>query len=162
MGRPEFSQPGTKGSGESVAVQDRPNIKTIEVNNSETLTSGSSENTRVYAPENAVYRVIAMGYKAPAPPNASSGSHYMYLVSGETALITRGVQNSTDTLQYTRNYWKQSSTADPTTEIAQSNAVQASVADANNGLRFTYSNQSDVDQTETRTIKLVIEERRFG
>lgn len=161
-GRPELSTPGTRSSGDNVAVQDKPNIKTIEIDNTDTLPSGANENTYIYAPEGAVYRVVAMSYDVDEPANSSSGTHFMYLTSGESVLVTRGEASYNLRLRFSRHFWKNADNqVDPTNEAAQASAVQSCVADSEAGLRFSYYNQTDVDQTNSRSIRLVVEERRF-
>jgi len=159
MGRPPWSQAGTQGGGQTIAVNDRPELDQVEVRQTSTLGSDSTATTEIYAPEGSVYRILAMRILAPAPSGAGSGDHYIKLNTlGEVGVLFGSIGYDTD-LWFTNSQWQNTMDEDYPNGAGETlEALQSLTATDDSPVSIVYRNRTDVDQTQTREVDLVVEE----
>lgn len=159
MGRPQFAQSGTQGSGQTVAVNNRPEIESITQNQSGDLAAGGGEITEIYAPTGAVYQVTNAFLRGKAIGSATSGRHEIIVKSaGSNVMVGGSVYNSV--VEWDQGYW---STADerqyPPNEVVALQLMHNLRATENRPLGIVYKNNTDATQTQERSVSFdVIEE----
>lgn len=160
-GRPDFSQPGSQGSGQKVSVTERPELKLLDYYTTTSLASGSSERWEVYAPTGSVYRVLTAFIFAhdPAGSGATTGSHSAQIRSMDSLGVLYGQSNYNTNLKYDRLTWQTADLADqPKTEAGAAEAERSLRATENNPFVVKYTNDSDVATTEQRDFRIIAEE----
>lgn len=151
MGRPQFAQSGTRGAHESIAVNNRPQLERFIVTHDTTLPSGDTETVEVYAPSGSNYELVMLDLYVNAVTNASSGSHAMEFGYGGNALASRGASNYNKSVNWKYSGWQTADMLqDPSDEGAQALAVQQMRASESVGMQFTYENNADTAQENTR------------
>lgn len=161
MGRPDFSAPGTQGSGQVVAVSDRPEIKSLNASNGGTVASGNTEVTEIYAPTGSTYTVRSLELVVTADIDATTGSHRWDIRPMGHIGTLLGKSNYNTSLVFVRNHWETADLKDqpPTGETVA--AVQALKATENSPLQIRYDNDTDVAQENDRKIKAIVEEASY-
>jgi hypothetical protein len=140
-----------------LSVQQAESITTINASQSSTVNSGSSERTVVTAPSGTILRVLALRFFARAPSGASSGDHSLN-IQGPATNVSYLVAQSDFSNEIVLNQTVIKSanlSATPTTEEAQSSTIRSLQSDDSQGIVLEYSNDTDVDQTESRDITIV-------
>jgi len=158
-GRPEFSQPGTQGGGQTVATQNRPNIITLDETQTDTVSVGGSEVVEVYAPTGSVYNVKAIAMRCQPPDGAADGDHRMYISTSGGQRVLWGNSKFDNQIRYQYSVWLDANKSQyPNTEAAQALAEKGLKATEIKPIQFNYSNNTDVDQTNERVYNLLIEQ----
>lgn len=161
-GRPEFSQPGTRGGGQTVATQDRPNVKVVDLSQTTTVAAGSTENLETFAPSESLYRIVGAKIIAPPPTGAASGFHIFKILTGGGIALLAGRSGYQTDIRFHRSYWRTANeVSEPPNEAAQQEAISSLKATESQPVEIEYQNQTDVDQTDNRTIKLLVEEATY-
>lgn len=163
-GRPEFSQPGTQGGGQTVAVNDRPKLTTVKKTNTDEVPAGQSESTDVYAPSGAVYNVVGMSFRAKEPSlsGATTGTHQINIYSMNQVIMLVGKSDYQTEVYYNYGAFQNANQSQsPSDATAQAMAPGQLMADENGPITFTYINSTDVATTETREYTLVLEQRDY-
>lgn len=161
-GRPDFSQPGTKGASETVAVQERPEIKDITAHGSGDIASGDTEVQEVYAPTGKVYDLVAWDFHVDGIGSATSGNHLCILRTVGDIAQLRGNSNYDTRVRWFAGYWKTANVdKEPPDHATAKTTVQAVQATENAPIKVEYRNQTDATQTDTRNIYLVVEETGY-
>ncbi len=160
-GRPDFTTPGTQGSGQTVAVQNRPEIATVDLTDDSTATPGEYVKSEVYAPTGSIYRLRGMYLRAEPIGSGSTGTHRFYLTNtnGTRTLEGKSQYNSRIIFQYYN--WKIVDTQQPDTDAALVGALKSMTATENSPITVVYNNDSDADQVDARDIKLLFEEESY-
>lgn len=167
MGRPQFTKGIGGGNGETFPQEPDGEIQTSQtVDRSESvefivadqdtnLAAGESETILVKPPHGYVYDLIAWRFSTNTPENSTEGTHEIELRS-ETATVRvmKGVSSHDNHLVYRNGGWSFTSSESPSTEAATIQMLRGLRADANNGFSFVYRNDTDVEQTNGRSIRL--------
>lgn len=157
-GRPDFSQPGTVGSGQTVAVTERPEIVTVDASQTGSVSAGVTETTEVYAPIGAVYRVVGAKMRVPSDATATTGDHRIFLASGGVESV-EGVSAYSSEVFWNHYEWQ---TADirarPSNETSKLTALQSLKATENTPMKVKYHNNTDAAQDNDRSYTFVVEE----
>ncbi|ADE02824.1 hypothetical protein [Haloferax volcanii] len=157
-GRAPWGQSGTKGSGETLAVNNRPTIVTKSFGQTATVAAGSKQTTNIYAPEGKVWKVIGMELEAPNPGGDGSGDHFFYVWSAGHVRMMNGGGPDDDAVYWRNSTWSVNSAA-PQDTAASLNALTNLKATESKSIRITYNgNNLTADQTGHREIKFVFEE----
>lgn len=150
-GRPEFSQPGTEGGGQTVAVQQRPEIGFQELSQSSTLASGTDELVEVYAPEGMVYNLRFLQFRVGenTGAGATSGNH-LITPREDTLAFLRGKSSHDQSLEFSRNQWTSANSEKQPTGAAAVQAIQVARATATEPIVLRYKNGTDAEQPNSR------------
>lgn len=159
MGRPQFAQVGTKGGGDVIAVNQRPNVKKINETQTDTVAAGNSEKVEIYAPTGSAYNLLLLDLYVGPDGDWTNGDHRLELNYGASYSVVRGISSYTDPVSWRYNKW-QSATDEqnPNTENAQALAVEKLRATENQALQAIYTNNGDATQENNRSLRFVVEE----
>lgn len=161
-GRPDFSTPGSQGSGQKIAVSQRPEINAVDNSQSGSVASGTTESVEFYAPAGAIWNFRAADLRVSAPSGTSSGNHYMEVSSIGGTLLLRGISTRTSDINFAGTAFKTAdSDQSPGTQDAQTLALHSATATENSPVTYTYYNGTDVAQNNGRTYKAVVEEESY-
>lgn len=161
-GRPDFSQPGSQGSGQTVAVSNRPEIHQFNLNQTADVASGGSQQTDLFAPSGSIYKVRGHFFRADPPSTAASGGHEVFLGATNSVGMLKGLSNYNTKLHWVCSRWKSADTEQaPSGEAAAIEALRSVRATENESLYYNYRNNTDVTQTNNRTISIIVEEERY-
>lgn len=159
MGRPQFAQQGTRGSGDTVAVSDRPEVSKVNATNTSSLASGSNEQTEIYAPSGSVYFPLAIWIRCNADADATSGDHFFIFRTLGNVKVGKGRADYTGDLNYQHQEWLQANQNQlPTNGPAQSNIPDRMAATENSPMTIGYYNRLDVAQENKRSRELTVKE----
>ena len=156
-GRADFSQPGTAGSGQTVAVNSRPEISTEISDQDATIPAGESETIEFYPPTGSTYKVIDMFFQAPAI-SGTSGVHRVRVASVGILYSIIGESNYGDKLRINQSRWDATAKQQPSNEAALSSQIQSLRGTENSPISINYKNETDADQTSKRLYRLAVEE----
>jgi len=130
-------------------------FSTIE--NTSTLVAGATETVEVSPPSGVVYQLLQARLQVSAPPGATTGSHKMVILSID------GSSNHIDLVStYNVGILFRSSHVDtatkyyPSDDAALLHALTLVYGTNSRPIVVQYKNHTDADQTNTRTIKLVM------
>lgn len=158
-GRPDFSQPGSQGSGQTVAVQNRPELKSLDLTQTGSVSASTNEVVEVYAPTSSLYKVQGVRLKVNADATATSGTHSFTGVNHGSIDVWTGSSTFDTKISYTASHWwDANNTQYPDTDAATLQAVQSMKATENTPIRIRYYNGTDAAQDNQRIIKLVVAE----
>lgn len=159
-GRPPWSQPGTEGGGQTVAVQNRPNVVTKKVDKTGTVSSGGgTELVEIFAPTGSVYELTALWVQADEVSNATSGKHGLTVSMPQSVQVLRGKSTYSDVVRFNKFYWeKASDLIEPDTGAGQARAAQSVIATEDKPMQILYSNDTDADSNGTRTHRMAFRE----
>lgn len=159
MGRPQFSQSGTNGGGQTVATQSRPEIVSVNIEETSNVASGSDEITEVYAPTSAIYNVQNVQVYIDPDADATTGDHELQFKPLGDFTVTKGKSNYNTRIWYVGSAWESADIdQQPTANEAQLPAVQSLQATENSPITLRYINNTDVAQENNRLIDLIVEE----
>jgi hypothetical protein len=161
MGSPQFSQRGTRGSGDKVAVSERPELKAITVNQSTTLASGEAETVEMYAPTGSTYEVAGMYLYCTPPGDETSGSHNFQVSTLGAFNVTKATSGTGTDLLFDEGHWKRYTDRFPSDETAAIESVHSLIATENSPIKFVYDNNFDVSQSNTRKFRIVVKENSY-
>lgn len=159
MGRPQFAQQGTRGSGDTVAVSDRPEITNVDASTSSSIASGNSEQTEIYAPTGSLYFPMAMWIRCDADADATTGNHQFIVRTSGNVKVGKGRSTYNTAINYQHQHWH---TADhtqyPNDEAAQAMIPERMAATENEPITIGYYNNTDVAQENNRRRQLTMKE----
>lgn len=156
-GIPQFASPGTRGSGETVAVSQRPEIQVIDQNLTSTVTSGGNEVVEIFAPEGSIYKPISL-YVDVDGIDGASGDHFVFIKTYKGVSISFAKASATDGIQFNNSEWRSAAAREPSDTAATLQAIQSARASSEQPIEINYDNATDSDQTAPRTVRLVVEE----
>lgn len=161
MGRPQFSQAGTAGGGQHIAVNNRPEMVAITSENTASIAAGTNESVEIYAPTGSVYRAQAMQITVPSP-GGSSGSHSAIVYPMGHINVTAGGSGPASDLKFANMEWAiANDRQDPSDGASQSMIAQNLTATENAPLEILYKNNTDVSQDNSRDYYFVMEEQSY-
>jgi len=104
-----------------------------------------------------------MYLNAPAPAGASSGTHYLRVSQGtgeQHRLYGKSAYGSSVRFQY--GIWLSAgSDKEPPNEAEQQHNEYGLLSDADNPIRIYYKNDTDVSQTGTRSVRILVKKIRI-
>lgn len=157
-GRPDFSTAGSAGSGQTVAVNTRPEISDINEDQTTSVASGSSETVAVYSPVGSVYNTLSMTLQN-TDTSGTSGSHSFDVRTVGRVLVAKGVSTYNTSIKWQYGHWSSAdSTAQPSDVAAAKRTEESLRATENSPIEFTYNNNKDVSVSTNRVIRLTVEE----
>lgn len=161
-GRQDFTTPPTApAKGQTLAINERPELSAIDVSQTSTLAAGSNQQTAIYAPSGSIYRVLSMELDAPSP-GGTTGNHAFAVRPMDHTPNLYGDAPYTDRLAWVRMHWFSAANAShPPDGGAAVESVLNLRATENAPILVQYNNGTDADQLDTRTIKLVVEEMSY-
>lgn len=158
-GRPPWSQPGTQGGGQTVAVNNRPEIIGKHYEQSANLAPGAAEETAIFAPSNSVWKFRSAYIFVPAPESATTGSHQYEVRTTQGIMPLKGTSTYDTACVFHGLTWTAAnSSKKPTTESAQEGAVRSLMATENQPVKVKYVNETDVTQSKKRKQNIAVEE----
>jgi len=160
-GRPDFSQPGTDGGGQTVAMQSRPEIVNIDESTTDSVASGTVERIDIYAPTGSVWNLLGAYMTAPDPSSsgATTGDHTILCETAGQVRFLRGVSEYNERVSFDNGHWKRANkTEEPDSAGGQQTAIQAARADENKPLTIKYLNDTDSSQDGERKRRFTFEE----
>lgn len=142
----------------AVTTQKSESINWVDLTQTDTVSSGSSDDVTHYADSGYVEVLLSLFIYIDPPDSASSGNHYInvedssgriYILYGESDYSTR--------IRYDYGMWVSANNSQaPTNEIGQIMNPRFIRIDEDNGLTFHYVNYTDVDQTNNRRISVLL------
>lgn len=158
-GRPDFSNPGTQGSGQAMAVQNRPTISNVSSTQTTSVASSTTETVDIYAPSGATYRVLNMQLKVPADATATTGTHEIGVKPFGAFDVMWGESTYAADVWFTRSHWfSADSQTMPASEDATIDAMASLGATENGALQIYYRNSTDAAQDNNREYTFMFEE----
>jgi|GEM_PF-3255394 len=161
-GRPDFSQAGSQGSGQTLAVSNRPELQVIEASKTTTVNSDGSERVEIYAPTGSIYSVVECWIKIVSPSGASTGSHFLN-IRGAGAISSISGQSSHDiNINFLAGEFKSANESEiPTEPVNQHRQMTGLKATENRPIQINYINNTDAAHSSERIIKFVVEEDSY-
>lgn len=158
LGRPDFSSPGTGGGGQTIAVNQRPDIVDVEIERTDTLDPDESETVEIYAPEGSVYNVLGLFLEAPSV-SGSDGTHQIVVNSITGRDMLQGESSSGYAVRWKAGHWH-TATEDkqPPDGSSQTQVVGRLRATHKTPVEVQYVNNHDDPQTSPRSYELSVEE----
>lgn len=148
-----------------VAQASRIRVKELPFTISGTVPVGSSDVIDIYSTPGTKSKVIGMYIQCLKPPGAASGTHYFKtynaspVVGSKPEYFLCAQQYSGDILLNRLGFLTyDNSISYPKTEEGQLMALQSQMYDDVKALRIFYYNNTNVVQTQARTIFLLVEE----
>lgn len=128
--------------------------------------AGDFRSVRVYASEGRIAEPIVYGFWVEPPPNATTGTHRMIVGVSETAFVFRlleveAVYDKPIIVQRGVVYGEEYNFVNPADKAAQATSAQRLAINNDVPLVFYYQNNTDAEQTNTRTIRTVRLERAY-
>lgn len=160
----QFATPGTKGSGETVAVSNRPEVAKVTATQTGSVGSGNNEFTYVYAPTGSIYRVRSLAMHVPADGTATTGKHIVSMRSANLSSLQdlQGRANYNTDLQFQWSHWLSADVAAyPPNGAAAKMAVESGIATEDSAIGFKYVNETDAAQDNDRDYRFVAEENTY-
>jgi len=158
-GRPEFSQPGTRKSGETVAVNSRPDVKLVDETQNLTIPVDGNAAVEVYAPTDSVYNVRGMVIRTPDPSEdgATTGTLTAQVKTTGSLSMLKAKEGPEGGPVWANGVWKASS-QEPANEAAQVASLQAMKATDDSSFRWEMFNNTDVEVSGEFELIVVVEE----
>jgi len=148
----------------TVTVSGSESVDYLDITQTTTVSAGGRENVNVRAPSGAVYELLALVAAIPGIAGTSGKTHELRVKSESEGIkvLTAG-SNGPDFITIDNQIVKRATNIQrPSTEIAQQSAVQGLRADSSNGFQFRYLNDTNSDQTGTRTYRLWVRQIRVS
>jgi len=144
-----------------LSVQESESVTTITADQTTTVASSSRERTTVTASTGTLLTVQGLRLNVGAPSGATSGVHQFRLRDPNTGfLYIRARSGNNEGVSINRNTITQANTIqEPASTRAQQANIQAITIDDTTQLEVVYTNSTDVDQSNTRLIRLIGVER---
>jgi len=161
-GRPDFSIQRSQGDPAPVATSNRKPPNSQDVSQTDSVASGSTEVTEVYAPTGKVWDCRHLRMEVQNDSDATTGGHTLSVASYDGTSSYTWVfakSNYNTKLSWWGYEWQ---VADknkyPASTQSQVKAVEMLKASENIGIRFEYSNSTDVAQENERKLQFLVEE----
>lgn len=161
-GRPDFSQAGTAGGGQTVAVTNRPEVEKLSASNTGSLAAGTKETVEFYAPTGSLYRVKNVDILAIAYANATSGTHRFTINTVGTMTATYGESTYSNPVRAATGIWREANNDQaPTTESAVQGSLGSLVGTENVPIKVIYQNDTDAARDRERRYDLIVLEESY-
>lgn len=158
-GRPDFSQAGSSGSGQTVAVTERPELVSQNADQTTSVAAGSREYTEVYAPAGSIFNINQVKVIVEPDATALSGNHTVGVRPINKSTALHGNAPYSSGLEFTNRYWRRAATDSlPPSAAAQGAAINSLRATETRPLTFVYTNNTDAAQDNARQYQIIAEE----
>lgn len=161
-GRQDFSAPGSKGSGQTVAVTNRPEMKEVVASVTGSVAAGASETVEVYAPTGSVYTARSMFLQVSADGNWASGDHVIKVkpINSRDILYMQS-DYLTDLLYQFGEIRSANNLSKPSTAELQRMVMGSLIATENSPITVEYRNRADAAQDNARNYEFTMEENSY-
>jgi hypothetical protein len=135
----------------------------IDLSDNTQVNAGNSNVQTLQPPVNKVYEVLHIFYNIATPGGTAAGTHDITITTtnfAEAIIISKAAHGST--VQIKSLELVGDSLELPTTTPTQAMAIQSLVATYDEPVVFTYNNDTDVNQTKTRTLKILVRVKDLG
>lgn len=156
----DISREYQKGAAPDVRVRPYEAVKFLGLDSSTTvLSGGGAETITVTAPTGKIYRGVGLLLNV-SSPGGTTGYHRFQVTSESQGIgMLQGKSAYSDSIVFREGVWvTASSVARPPDTASPQLAVNSLIADDTNGINIMYVNNTDADQTNTRTIRLIVKE----
>jgi len=136
-------------------------IKKIDLSSSATVGHPASETQTLQPAAGKIYQVIEIYANLPDPAGSSAGTHYIHgkyqNITGSMIYISSGFGND---ITIDQNGFTGSGTERPSGNSEQFLVPRGGMIICSNSqpFDFVYTNSTDVDQTGTRTLEILVKE----
>lgn len=156
-GKP-WHQRGTGGSGETVAVTERPEIATIDATQTGSVTAGTTETVEIYAPTGAVYRPVALNINIVADATWTTGDHYVIVRTAGDLNAMLGKSTYAADVRFQYGEWETDDSGQPATSAGQQAVLSNLKATEKSPIKLRYKNNGDAAQDNDRKYSFSFEE----
>jgi len=138
-------------------------IKLLDHSTSATVAAAATEDTTIQAPKGQCYRINRISFEIPDPAGSSSGSHTLYLLYNLTDRPQEGLIGAAGNFgtSITTSYGIMSASDESPSGNAEQNRVIMGLSrnwiTSTIPLYWRYVNGTDVSQTGSRLLKLLVE-----
>lgn len=161
-GRPDFTTPGSGGSGQTVATTSRPEVTHISQSNTASVAAGTSETVEIYAPVGSIYRVLSMDLSVAADATATTGDHQFKVQDSHPISVLLGRSSGTTALIWRYGTWRSADLDKrPTDAVVALEQLFRMTATENAPIRVQYTNNTDAAQDNTRRTKMTMQEDSY-
>lgn len=161
-GRPDFSQSGSAGSGQTVAVNHRPTRTVVNQDNTTSLAAGGKEQTEIYAAAGTVWQCMALRLVVSPDSTATSGTHHFRVKIPPKVGILYGEANYNSDLVYHYQEWQKADVLTvPSNGAGQAMGPERMLATETDPITVVYENQTDAAQDNTREIRMAFKEESY-
>ena len=161
-GGKQFATPGTKGSGEKVAVSERPEVLNIEADSANSIASGDSYTVDVFAPTGSIYQVFGLVAVGPTDNNETAGYHRWRIQDVTNYAQLDFESDYTEAVAYDRSHIRVANQKQlPSTEIAQQNQVHQMRATEDSAISLVYDNETDTSTGRSVVVRLAVQEDSY-
>jgi len=159
-GRPDFSAAGSQGSGQTVAINQRPELQLVDATQTGSVASGATEYIRIYAPSGSIYQSVVAFAVDINRPGGTSGYHRL---DGRSLEISEGQgwrasADRSDSLSYQYSAWGGTKSQIPADDNVMYRAIRDLMATENEPILLQYKNRTDTEQTSDRKIRFGLKE----
>lgn len=156
--------PGKKEFEVVVASAPREALKSFSTTRDTAIAAGLSEIVDLYSMAGTIGITQSAYFDAPIPAGATSGNHvYTMTTTAQSGAFVTGESTfaSSISMNY-RKFLNANFAQHPSTDVGQVEAIRGNYFDDVIGLRFVYTNTTNVSQANARSYKLVYIERTRG
>jgi len=143
-----------------ISVNQNPaeSVEFIQKDQSSTVSSSGGEQVTIKPPSGYIYELLAMKIDTPPPPSATSGEHYVSLkAEGYGIALTSAASDYTNTCRYDSGNWsKATNGANPSSASAQQQSIRGARFDSSNGLKVSYTNNTDASNSNNRQYRFIV------
>jgi len=144
----------------TVTVSGSESVDYLTATQGGTVSANGREDVNIRAPSGSVYELLALVAVIPGIGGTSGQSHELRIRSESEGIkvLTAGSNGPDFIIINDQIVQNATGTQNPSTEIAQQNAVQGLRADSSNGFQLRYVNNTSNDQTGNRIYRLWLRE----
>ena len=139
-------------------------VKFVNADMTGTVNSMLGEGTNIHAPANTIWTILALDLGVNPVAGSASGTHDFNVLSESNSInLLRGSSVYNSSVRYGYGYWESADSAQqPVDEITQRMVMVGLVIDDTDGLRVTYNNLTNANQTANRNIRLWVKEEKVA
>lgn len=160
-GRPDFTTPGTGGSEQTVAINNRPEFRFVTLDQTGDVSAPGGSVSELYAPAGSVFQVNTVIFECPKVSNGDTGVHRVSMFGGGNLKDLTLFNSADSTLKMREGTPQAGTTTFPAPGKGLTQQIERLFATENEPLRFKYFNGGDTTQTGTREIKVVVKELSY-
>jgi hypothetical protein len=162
-GGPPWSQRGTKGGGQTVATNDRPEVLTIKEQQGSDQNQLTTETIEITPPSGAIYELIALRFEVKPDPDWTQGVHSFRVRYGTDIDVVRAGSDYRNRLEFDRSRWMVATEyQEPAHRGATVAAIEGTIATPQKPIELSYrvDNMGGV-QENTRNYVAVVKKSTF-
>jgi len=132
------------------------------VDQTTTVASGTSEIVTITPPTGRIWRLMGIWIHVDPPPGATSGTH-TFGISAQYMGLSHADWPYTSKAGFFKYYWRYSPSAqEPPTNDLVLHGLFRMIFTKENWFKFGYINNTDADQTNARTYRVVFQEETIA